>query len=693
MKRVVRSLAAFTVAVVFIAASPPATAQPPKEPAEKTVALEEVVVTATRSTEETRKVPAAVTVITEKDIRDSGATSLVEVLERLEGIQVRSYSGNSPQAMVDLRGFGGDNPFGKTVILLDGQRLNRPDMASINWFQVPLSNIERVEVIRGASSVLYGDAAVAGVINIITKKGTAKTRAYASATGGSYGLHNEKAGTSGRTGALSYSVQGENYFSLGYRRHSTLSSQSAGVNLGYDATDALSASLGASFNRSDYELPGNLTRMEMASDRQQAEPARPSYGTTGGYGDDELDKHTNIHLKVESLLGTFGRLEINALYGKKELETNTASWGTYSNTEAETYGLTPKCILERTIFGFSNKLTTGVDVYREPYVKDFYSSRERTDRTGNANLFKNSLSLYVRDELSILKNLILSGGYRTERAVIGGSYTNYWTPSQNFTNQEKIHHGEAVEGGLTLLIGEKSSIFAKAATVYRFPFLDEQASFNGFGGTPFNLDIEKENGRSYEAGTQFFPVDSLKIAFSVFRIDMENEIAWNGLPWPLGRNENLDRTRHDGAEASFSWRAAGFAKVYGNFTYHKATFEAGEYNRKEIPLVPNRMGRLGVEVSLPYAVTVKPEVRYVGECYLSGDNDNRGDRLESYKVYDLYLFYRPEFRGWKLTVFLGAENLANATYSSFGVLETAWSPQVYYPMPERTFKGGLTFEF
>jgi iron complex outermembrane receptor protein len=171
---------------------------------------------------------------------------------------------------------------------------------------------------------------------------------------------------------------------------------------------------------------------------------------------------------------------------------------------------------------------------------------------------------------------------------------------------------------------------------------------------------------------------------------MENEIAWNSLTF---RNENLDPTRHDGVEASFSWQAVTFARLYGNFTYHRATFDAGEFNGKEIPLVPRRMARLGVEFSLPYAVTVKPEVRYVGESYMGGDNNNDGDKLESHTVFDLYAFYRPEFKGLKLTVFLGVENLLNAMYSSYGVEETAWTPRVYYPMPERTFKGGLTVEF
>lgn len=164
--RVFVSLAAALLVLPFFGAAP-AGAAPPDDPAR----MEEVVVTATRDEEEIRRIPANVSVITESDLAESGATTVVEALEKLESINIRSYSGNPSQAVVDLRGFGGDNPYGKTLILLDGRRLNRPDMASLNWLQIPVANVERIEVVRGGSSALYGDNAVGGVINIITKKG------------------------------------------------------------------------------------------------------------------------------------------------------------------------------------------------------------------------------------------------------------------------------------------------------------------------------------------------------------------------------------------------------------------------------------------------------------------------------------------------------------------------------------------
>ena len=206
------------------------------------VPMEEVVVTATRDTEEVRSVPANVSVITAKDIEESGATSLVEVLQKLESIQVRTYSGNPSQATIDLRGFGGDNPSGKTLVLLDGKRLNNPDMNSINWLQISLSNIEKVEVIRGAGSVLYGDSAIAGVINVITKKGEGKPEVSASVIGGSYGLHDEQVGIRGSQGKVSYALNGENSGMQGYRDRSTYTSRGAGLNLGYSGGEFWNAS-------------------------------------------------------------------------------------------------------------------------------------------------------------------------------------------------------------------------------------------------------------------------------------------------------------------------------------------------------------------------------------------------------------------------------------------------------------------
>jgi iron complex outermembrane receptor protein len=649
--------------------------------------LQEVVVTATRDQEEIRKVPAHVTVITEREIRDSGATSLVEILGRQEGIQFRSFGGQDPLSIIDLRGMGGDNPFGKVQIQLNGRRLNRPDMASVNWFQIPLSQVERIEIVRGAGSVLYGDSAVAGVINVITKRGEGKPLFRLSAVTGSYGLHSEEAGVSGSEEKWSYGVSGGNYFSLGYRNRSTVSSQGAGLDLGYDASDRLSLSLGASFKRTQYELPGNLTAAEMATNRRQYQPARPTYWTSASSDDDGTDRQTDLNLRADVMLGDFGRAEIGFSTGIKEVTIDNASWNSFNNYTINTYAVTPKYILEKTILGRPNKLTAGVDYYFEPFTMARYTNRERTAKLSVVDLERQTAGYYLRDEFHLVEPLILSAGYRWEEASIKGN--SITLPGTVDFDTKKTHRGDAHELGLTYLVGEKSKVFAKYATAYRLPFIDEQASYYGWGNG-FLADLEKETAKTMDLGISLNPLKNLTVGLTLFRIDMENEISWNGT---TNRNENLDRTRHEGAEGTFSYLWEKLFKIYGSYTYHKATFEAGPYNGKELPLVPNQVIKLGMEWYLPAAFVLRPEIRFVGDAYLSGDNDNTGEKLSSYRIYDLFLFYRPVIGRYKISAFAGVENLTNELYATSGVKGTAFSPQTYYPMPDRTVKCGISCEF
>ena len=364
------------------------------------VTMGEVVVTATRDTQEIRKAPANVTVITAEEIEKSGATTIVEALDKLESIQFRTSSGNSSQAYIDMRGIGGDNPYGKTLVMLDGRRLNRTDMASINWMEIPVDTIEKIEIVRGPGSVLYGDAAIGGVINIITKKGKGEPKFNASVLAGSYGLNDERVGVTGATGKWTYAVNGENNFNFGYRDRSKYSAQGGGFDVGYSANDLLNVSLGVSFNKTDYQMPGALTKEQMEQDRRQYQPSAGPWSPAHS-DDDGSDKYTNVNLGIKSFWGTWGQLEINFLYGKKDLQMNMASWYFYSDTNADTYGITPKYILAKEIFGFDNKVIVGVDYYNEPYKKDFFGDRERTTKSSTADFKRESMGYYIRDEFSI----------------------------------------------------------------------------------------------------------------------------------------------------------------------------------------------------------------------------------------------------------------------------------------------------
>jgi len=647
------------------------------------VVLEEVVVTATRDTEEVRKVPASVSVITAEEISKSGATSIVEVLDKLEGIHFRTFSGNPSQSQIDMRGFG-ENSFGRALILLDGKRLNRPDMASVSWLQLPISAIERIEVVRGSSSVLYGDSSIGGTIHVITKRGAEKPEINVDVIAGSYGFHDERVGINGSCGKLTYAFNGENQKTFGYRERSKFSSRGAGMDLGYDASDYFNVSLGLSFNRADFEMPGALTKVEMEADRRQYQP---------GHSDDEAtNEHYDANVSIEAVLGDFGRFEAEFLYGNNTVDTEFVSFSSFTVVDIGTFGITPKYIYERKLFGHDNKLVFGADYYYETLDKDTFSDREETQKTYIAELTKETLGVYVRDEFTVLDDLIFSAGYRTERAKIKGTETDLSTPMVVFDDR-KVHNAEAYEAGLTYLIGDTSKVFAKYARVYRYPFLDEQASYFSFAlMDTFLTDLEKEKGDSYEIGTRFYPIDDVKIGVTVYRIDMEDEIVYVYNPATFtGRNVNLDKTTHQGIEVSVSYACKKWLSLYGNYSYQVAEFREGVNKGNEIPLVPKENANMGLEIRLPYNVTVRPDITYVGTAFLGSDNDNNSERLDDYTLYNVYFSYSPDCDGLKFSAFFGIENITDEMYSTAGF--EGFANNVYYPSPGISMKGGISLEF
>ncbi|HKL22919.1 MAG TPA: TonB-dependent receptor plug domain-containing protein, partial [Tichowtungia sp.] len=179
-----------------------------------------IVVTATRAAAPIRAVANNPSVITSSDLQSGRYTSVSEALQKQAGVFVSNISDNPSQASVNLRGFGGDAPHGKTLVLLNGRKLNRPDMATINWSQIPMQAVERIEVIRGPNSVLYGNHAVGGVINIITKEPTDIPRTTVTASVASYEQFEQSLTTSGKLNGMGYAASLGHQSGDGYRNRS-----------------------------------------------------------------------------------------------------------------------------------------------------------------------------------------------------------------------------------------------------------------------------------------------------------------------------------------------------------------------------------------------------------------------------------------------------------------------------------------
>ncbi|MGE5439706.1 MAG: TonB-dependent receptor plug domain-containing protein [Bacteroidota bacterium] len=213
----------------------------------KTYSLSGVVVTANRTATPIKETASSVTVIGEDEIKRSQKISLPEILGNVPGLSVVRQGGPGGLSSVFMRGANAE----QTLFLIDGVAVNDPSSLSNSYdmSNFPLDNIERVEVLRGPQSTLYGSEAMAGVISIFTKKGSGKPRYSLSLEGGSYDTYKGNASLNGSLGIIDYS--------LGYSRYDTKGFSSADEKYGNSEKDGnLNNSL---FSRVGLKLTDNLS--------------------------------------------------------------------------------------------------------------------------------------------------------------------------------------------------------------------------------------------------------------------------------------------------------------------------------------------------------------------------------------------------------------------------------------------------
>lgn len=170
--------------------------------------LQEVVVTATRSEMRVDEVMADVTVINNEELRRNVGRSVSEVLARLAGVQTSSNGGLGKTSSIYIRGTENRH----VLLLVDGVRYGSSTSGTANFDSIPLEMIERIEVLKGPASALYGSDAVGGVVQIFTRKGREGFHPYASLTAGEWDRAEVAAGFSAGTKELRYSlgVQSQN---------------------------------------------------------------------------------------------------------------------------------------------------------------------------------------------------------------------------------------------------------------------------------------------------------------------------------------------------------------------------------------------------------------------------------------------------------------------------------------------------
>ena len=192
----------------------------PGPPAQAVVepAAAPVVVTPSRTEEPVANVASAITVIGRAEIERAGGAgaTVADILKGSPGLNIAQSGGPGGETNVRIRGADGD----QTLVMIDGVRINDPAStgSEFDFAVFSLANVERIEILRGPQSGLYGSDAIGGVINIITRKGEGPPQVFAEIEGGSYKTFSQRAGVSGANGPLSYSFGASNFRTSGFSR-------------------------------------------------------------------------------------------------------------------------------------------------------------------------------------------------------------------------------------------------------------------------------------------------------------------------------------------------------------------------------------------------------------------------------------------------------------------------------------------
>jgi vitamin B12 transporter len=182
--------------------------------ADEPVQKEKIVVTATRLPQPQRETGSDVTIVDEQEIKRRGATFVIDVLRGQPGVTVTQAGGLGGQVSVRLRGEEGY----RTLLLIDGIKVSDPSgTQNLSYFtNLPANGIERIEIVRGPQSLLYGAEAIGGVINIITKRGAPGVQYGGTALAGSFGTTDLQAHVRGASGIFDWAVQGSRYDTDGF---------------------------------------------------------------------------------------------------------------------------------------------------------------------------------------------------------------------------------------------------------------------------------------------------------------------------------------------------------------------------------------------------------------------------------------------------------------------------------------------
>ena len=692
-------------AALAASAGPLAFAQGAQQPA----MLPEVSVSATRIERESRDLPVSIDTVGQRAIREANPqVNLSEALNRVPGVTVQNRHNYAQDLQISTRGFGGRSTFGVRGVRLiaDGIPASMPDgQGQAATFS--LGSAERIEVMRGPFSSLYGNSA-GGVIQIFTADGPREPTASGSVVAGSYDTFKLGAQFAGTGGRINYLADLSRFGAEGYRDHSAVRRDHLNARFRIDTGDRGTVTLVVNaLDQPETQDPLGLTAAQVTQNRRQAGANAIAFNTRKSIAQSQLGLAWDLPLTGSD------RIEARAHVGDRRVTQHLAIPLATQNAATHSGGVVD---LDRGYGGAGLRWTHSTELGGGPLTASAGSDYERMAerRQGFINNFGATGAL-KRDEDDIVatSGLYLQAEWRPSQrwGVLAGlrhsrvsfESTDYFIAAGNGDDSGSVDYSRTTPtAGMTWQASPDINAYANIGKGFETPTFAELAYRPG-GGTGLNFALRPALSLHREIGVKSKLGDSMRLNLALFRIDVTDEIVVDTNAGGRSTFRNASNTRRKGLELAWEGRfprgfeaSLAYTVLDARFTQPfrtvigtpsaPVTVSAGS----RLPGVPSA-GLAGELIwrHAPWGFHAGAEVRHSSKIYV---NDPNTESASAYTVWNLRTGFEQHGRNWRVTEFVRVNNLSGRKYIGSVIVAEA-NNRFYEPAPERNWLAGVAASY
>jgi len=596
--------------------------------------------------------PGNATVITSEDIKRMGATTTQGAISRAEGVTWLDTGGfgTGSDASLSLRGMA-NNSRTEALVFVDGVRQNHVTGDQVHWQSIPVQQIERIEIIRGGSGTIYGEGALSGVINIVTKQDS--ERPLETEEGlefGSFGWQQYSFGARGHSGPFGYGTTYTRRLFDGYRDYSSSRNTTITTHNAFTPFAGANFSVDVLHHEDTTYTPGGLTQAQVEADRRQAVQSRVTLF------DDSSDQ-----VALRLAVGPYDGLTWMVDSFWKQMIQDSRRSNLFEI--APSRGLNVRSCYEWKGLEATSALISGLEL-----VEDKASTGTRGDpRVDESNKF--GYGLYLEETLTFWDRLTLVGGFRYDRLRFAEdiiAYDSLGNPV-NFVGTLNFE-GKAPKVGVTYtVIPGTAWVFTNYSRPFKSPNVDDFSSRTpDFRG---NVSLRPQQADAYELGGRWRH-GPFETKATWFLTTTKDEILFvQGIP---GNTAIFQNQNHDTRRVGLEWGAhvtLPHLRGFLNYTFVDARFRKGAFAGNFIPGTPEDTVNAGIGVSPFTSFWMDLEWQIVDRYYRINDVTNTFPR-QGFGALNLSFQYDlpvpKNHVGWSSAhAYLKLQNLTNEEYVAF----------------------------